>query len=528
VAKFDVFLSYSSQDRATVDELDALLGARSLRVWYDQREILPGDNWMQKLEHGLRESAAVAVCIGSNSLGPWQRPEMEAAIRASVERTGRVIPLLLPGVSPRVEMNLFLAGISRVEFPSGLNDRTALDRLHQGISEAHYKNWLAQQESSSRRLPDAVAARSGPVATALTKLKAVLPSTRLVFLVGPGIYDGNCNLPPTDAEITPRLLANMPWLPQPAEGAVLPPLDIVGDYYALQETRIGLENKIVQLIENRSKTLSPVHKELAAVVATLAAQPVRRGQEKPVQLIVTTNLDVMIERALLLEGVPFLRVVQTCSEASGGTQIEGAEYRGSADSGRIHLAGGDPVGIPATDLDAIDNAIAAPERKVLQLGSQEANRPLLRSFDASPGTSVVLYKFRGSLEIQQSCAIATSQYLDLSRRLLRANLLPTQLVELIGNSPLLFIGYHFLDPDFRFTYYTWLRDALELKNVPRFAVQLPPEERTDNPYRRMESGVWEGLKAEFQTQLAVVPLEIDPLEFLRQLRDVADRLVRAA
>jgi hypothetical protein len=526
---FQVFLSYNSHDKAEVRLLARLLQARGLAIWFDDSEIVPGDNWMQKMGEGLGKSDCIVVCIGPADLGGWQRPEMEAAIREHKERNSRVIPLLLPGASEKLD--IFLAAFSRADFRAGIEDPDALDRLHRGISETDFYAWRAREDAKARDSSSQPASQQRrALDKALNKLAEALRLTPIVFLVGPGANAGNGALPPSDAELTPHLLRALDWVRIPQPLPILPPLDIVGDYYALQAGRFGLENAVVQLIEQRSAAIPPLHTKLARFVAESVQRPTRRRQEKPVQLIVTTNLDLMLERALLIAGVPFLRVVQTCSESSGGAgaQIQASEYRDLLRdaNGSIHLtAGGARLKVGSDDLGGLDDAIRAAPRSVLPLeGSPDANRNLLSAFQASADTQVIVYKFRGSVDIRPSCAISTNQYLDVSRSVLRGNLIPNQIVSLIANSPLLLLGYHFLDPDFRFIYYTWLRDAFKPKDRPRYGLQLPPADAAADPYRWIESGVWDDLKQTFEKELGITTIEGPPLEFLDALLGVARQM----
>ena len=93
---FDVFLSHNSKDKPAVRQIAEALEGRGLRVWLDETELIPGRRWIAALQQALEETATVAVCIGENGLGPWERPELEAALMESVDREIPVIPVLLP------------------------------------------------------------------------------------------------------------------------------------------------------------------------------------------------------------------------------------------------------------------------------------------------------------------------------------------------------------------------------------------------------------------------------------------------
>jgi hypothetical protein len=63
-----VFISYSSRDKALARRVAEVLEAAGLSVWADWREILPGDNWAEKIGQGLRESDAMVVLLTPDAL----------------------------------------------------------------------------------------------------------------------------------------------------------------------------------------------------------------------------------------------------------------------------------------------------------------------------------------------------------------------------------------------------------------------------------------------------------------------------
>jgi hypothetical protein len=63
-----VFISYSSKDEALATRIVASLEAAGLDAWYSKREIMPGDNWAEKIANGLRESNAMVVLVTPDAL----------------------------------------------------------------------------------------------------------------------------------------------------------------------------------------------------------------------------------------------------------------------------------------------------------------------------------------------------------------------------------------------------------------------------------------------------------------------------
>lgn len=76
--------------------VDALV-AQGLRVWDSEREIRPGDNWVEAVEGALRNSRAVLLVVTPESAGSrWQAAEMGAAL--AMQKL--VIPVIAAG-TPR-------------------------------------------------------------------------------------------------------------------------------------------------------------------------------------------------------------------------------------------------------------------------------------------------------------------------------------------------------------------------------------------------------------------------------------------
>ncbi|HKV12013.1 MAG TPA: toll/interleukin-1 receptor domain-containing protein [Thermoanaerobaculia bacterium] len=132
----DLFLSYSHSDVLAVNAVRASLERRGLRTFLDQRDLVAGMPWPLALERELRACRAVAVFLGPDGPGLWQKREMYYALDLQVacEREGRrlpVIPVLLPGAEP-VAGFLFLN--TWIDLRRSLDDSNALDALVRAVA----------------------------------------------------------------------------------------------------------------------------------------------------------------------------------------------------------------------------------------------------------------------------------------------------------------------------------------------------------------------------------------------------------
>lgn len=99
-----VFISHASADDAFVAELRRELAALQIPVWVDSRSLRGGDQLAPEIEKAIAEAPHVLVVLSPNTVNsPWVRREVRKAleIRKSRQESYRVIPLLLPGITPQ-------------------------------------------------------------------------------------------------------------------------------------------------------------------------------------------------------------------------------------------------------------------------------------------------------------------------------------------------------------------------------------------------------------------------------------------
>jgi small GTP-binding protein len=94
---FDVFLSYSSGDKAVVRKVAERLRADGLKVWFDEWVLKPGDSIPAKIEEGLERSGVLVLCMSANAFGSdWAQLEAGTfRFRDPLNQERRFIPLRL-------------------------------------------------------------------------------------------------------------------------------------------------------------------------------------------------------------------------------------------------------------------------------------------------------------------------------------------------------------------------------------------------------------------------------------------------
>jgi TIR domain len=129
---FDVFLCHHNTDKPEVKKIAERLKERGILPWLDEWELRPGMPWQRLLEEQIVSIKSVAVFIGKDGIGEWQREELEAFLGQYIERECPVIPVLLPDAPKDAEIPPFLRNRTWVDFRQW--DPDPLDRLVWGIS----------------------------------------------------------------------------------------------------------------------------------------------------------------------------------------------------------------------------------------------------------------------------------------------------------------------------------------------------------------------------------------------------------
>ena len=90
-----VFISYAEKDEALASRVVESLEDAGLDAWFSKREILPGDNWADKISQGLLESDAMVVLLTPNALDSGsQRRDIDYALSQKPFKR-RLIPVLV-------------------------------------------------------------------------------------------------------------------------------------------------------------------------------------------------------------------------------------------------------------------------------------------------------------------------------------------------------------------------------------------------------------------------------------------------
>jgi hypothetical protein len=66
-------VSYAAEDRAVAEAVVRILAAAKLDVWYDQTQLMAGDDFMDRIQAGIRRSDLFIPLLSRHCLAPGDR-----------------------------------------------------------------------------------------------------------------------------------------------------------------------------------------------------------------------------------------------------------------------------------------------------------------------------------------------------------------------------------------------------------------------------------------------------------------------
>lgn len=94
----DIFISYSSNDREKVSKLAHELQLKGMKVWFDDEQIIPGDDLIEKIRNGISSSKFYVICLspsfGKKPPTSWVKREFKMAmLKENREERTSIIPV---------------------------------------------------------------------------------------------------------------------------------------------------------------------------------------------------------------------------------------------------------------------------------------------------------------------------------------------------------------------------------------------------------------------------------------------------
>jgi hypothetical protein len=137
---YDVFVGYNSRDMSQVLHIVEMLRDRGIRTWVDVQNLPPGRPFQDEIERVLGSCRSVALFVGADGTGPWERMEIKVAVSQYVKRGLPVIPVMLDGTAPEPLLPMFLREFRMVRFGIAEGVLAGVDELVWGITGLKHRH----------------------------------------------------------------------------------------------------------------------------------------------------------------------------------------------------------------------------------------------------------------------------------------------------------------------------------------------------------------------------------------------------
>ena len=104
----DVFISYSSLDKAAADATCAALEGSGIRCWIAPRDIIPGKEWGDAIIEAIHSARVLVLIFSANANTSHQiRREVERAVHKGIP----IIPLRIEDIAPTHSLEYFIGTV---------------------------------------------------------------------------------------------------------------------------------------------------------------------------------------------------------------------------------------------------------------------------------------------------------------------------------------------------------------------------------------------------------------------------------
>jgi hypothetical protein len=540
-----VFICYAHEDEAEKDRLltqfAGLRRQKLIHTWHD-RVIKPGSDWDDEIETALNSCELALLLVSSDFIASEYIQSTE--LTTLLERRGKgeveVVPIIVKPCSWELEKTLApLQALPKngkpiVTFPEDNGEREqARTDITKWIAELAKSRLAVSEPAASETTPEPVqkpaVSKTTPISKpqdevndAAERVTNLLESGNVTFIIGRAAADSLDVGIPSSQEVSDKLLNTLAVIEE-GQPSVSLPFDISANYYAVQESEANLENRVADMLTTRTGKIAPIYEELANVLSALSDRPQRRSRNRLPQLVITTNLDVLLEGALLSAGVPFTRIVQyraaprvAISEFSKVDRLEDGKIR-------VESPRGDTREFDPHDAVAMEEVIADHDLRVVESTSDPNSGGAINPVESLPIdklTQPIIYKYLGSKDVSNSCTLSIDQSFEFMWWKLRRRSIPKAIVKIIGNSSLLFLGGGILEPDFRLCYHTLLREPAEMNTNEHFMIcNTPVADENNWSQRNLELKLWMRVKSTALRLYKLSILEARNRDFLALLCD---------
>ena len=146
----DVFISYSSKDKAAADAACNVLERNGVRVWIAPRDILPGVGWAESLIAAINNARVMVLVYSSNANSS---PQIEREVERAINKGLPVVPFRVEDVAPSATLEYFISETHWLDaFPPPLEHH--LERLADAVKRLLASKFVQPGPVEPRRTAD--------------------------------------------------------------------------------------------------------------------------------------------------------------------------------------------------------------------------------------------------------------------------------------------------------------------------------------------------------------------------------------
>lgn len=553
---YDVFLSHNSQDKPAVRALRDRLVAQGCEVFFDDKDLLHEEIAGSQIDEVFEQTSVFAGCWGPAGVGRYHKAELDIAFNNYVQYNSILVTVILPEASPKDPSARFRS-FPPIVFTS-IQDAAPLKKILAVVDRARAEKGLPPRVVPGDETPKVAASPAQALAdtTDQDQTQQIVRQLRrdarqfgMNFLLGPltGIER------PTEAVPVAEVNAGGPEAgePSPYELAhLLPdeqnalPLDDTTHKLSLQTVAswMTIHRSDPRLVQDRLRSIlrqrrlcnSAFYDLFAQVMGVfLEKSETHRRRRTPPPLIFTTNFGTNLEWKLIYHGVPFTRITVKLPDTLDVQRIHASLQGDNILLSDMNDDGSQPMILPRSEpesevrslsflADSFNDSVerfAALASRRLDVGHREYERPVTTrglSFDEMDG--VILFKYHGSVDVDDSCVVNNEQLFELTRT---EDLVPAAVEERLKIAPTVVFGSSFLLTEVQQAAEAVWRAPFNSKRINRYVVPRRNEGLTDRDRDGWLMQLEEGMRHSLKTHANKFNLtEVSPgqIEFLKALK----------
>lgn len=132
-----VFISHAQKDAALAQKLSSVLREAGLDVWGGMEEILPGENWAERVAKALTESEAMIVLLTPEALASSNVMLEIGYALGQKSYDQRLIPIIVgnPEKIPEEKIPWILRHLKMIRLPAQDKDEESLKQIALALKE---------------------------------------------------------------------------------------------------------------------------------------------------------------------------------------------------------------------------------------------------------------------------------------------------------------------------------------------------------------------------------------------------------